>query len=363
MKSNNVKNDYINSLERLDNFKQWYIDNQPKYDKLADYVKQRLDFALKEHKIIPAYISSRVKELNSAYEKAKKQVDGDNGTVLKYNDPKNQIMDFAGVKVVLYLPSELEETINIFENLFNEDILRSESENKVERLGIDSVGYLSVHYVIEFHAKDSMHRELNNLKCEIQIRTILEDAWAQIFHDRLYKNYYLVDPKIERQVNLLSGSLELIDDTINSLAKTFDKVNGNINAKEFQYLLDENINATNLVKYFNILFKTKSYRLFSFEQTMETLSSFDISTLRDLDRYVTPNFINKIKASGIDINIDRVVRYILIIQNYTKFFDNLTHTFTIDNSTYEFLNGYIDMKTVCEKYKQLNFILKEEEQL
>lgn len=355
-----TEDNYKVSIERLNNFKQWYENNKDNYKKAADYVKKQICFTLKEHNIIPAYIKSRTKDANSAYDKAKKYEIKNGERTLKYTDPKNQIMDFAGVRVVLYLPFELEAVINIFENLFKDDILEKESENKLDKLGKNTVGYLSVHYVLKLNPKEAIYRELKGLKCEVQIRTILEDAWAQIFHDRLYKNYYLTNPKAERQVNLLSGSLELIDDKINDLASFFDSMNGNINAREFQYLLDETINADNLVKYFNILFKTKSYRLFSFDQTIEILSHFDISTLRDLDRYITPDFINKIEVSDIDINIDRVIRYILIIQDYTKFFDNLNHTFTIDSSTYNFLNGYIDMKTVCEKYNQLNYILKEE---
>lgn len=350
MTSNN-KDDYKASIERLENFKQWYEDNRDNYKKATDYVKKQICFALKEHNIIPAYIKTRTKDVNSAYDKAKKCEIKNGKKILKYTDPKNQIMDFAGVRVVLYLTFELETVTNIFENLFKDDILQKESENKLDKLGKNTVGYLSVHYVLKLNPKEAIYRELKGLKCEVQIRTILEDAWAQIFHDRLYKNYYLTNPKAERQVNLLSGSLELIDDKINDLASFFDSINGNINAREFQYLLDENITKENLVKYFNIIFETDSKKFVSYKEIKSILDIFDIVTLRDLDRNITPNLITKISDFNKDLTIDRIIRYILIIYDSSKFFETINkEDFIIDKNTYNFLNNFIDMKNICEIY-------------
>ena len=54
---------------------------------------------------------------------------------LKYSDPKNEIMDFAGVRIVVYLPSEVDVVSNAIKNLFANQIREDDSENKAERLG------------------------------------------------------------------------------------------------------------------------------------------------------------------------------------------------------------------------------------
>ena len=126
-----------NSKDRIEKFRSWYIQSRSYYKKVVDYVLTRILLYLEEQKVNIAYSNSRVKSVDSAYEKAKKQIKDGDKYKPKYSDPKNQITDLAGVRVVVYLPSEVEAVSNAVERLFVNQISRYDSENKIERLGKD----------------------------------------------------------------------------------------------------------------------------------------------------------------------------------------------------------------------------------
>ena len=350
-----------NSSIRIENFRNWYISKQQIYEEVGEYVLKKIKTYLKEQKFNLAYSNARAKTVESVYEKAKKQIKKGEEYVLKYSDPKTQIMDFAGVRLVVYLPSEVQVVEKAVKCLFGDNIRNEDSENKVNRLGEDKVGYLSVHYVVVLNPTEREYLRLNGLKCEIQIRTVLQDAWAQIFHDRVYKNSAVTDKEsnLSRTVNLLSGTLELIDNHINQIVIHLDNKNGNLSAKSYQELLNENISETALIKYCSLLLQGKVEKFYSYNQIFELLMAFGINTIRELDYHVNSGFIQELQATNISLTIDRLIRYILIISDYEKFFECIdkSHIFTINRDTYELLDKFISMYDVCNKY---DFIKKDE---
>ena len=57
-------------------------------------------------------------------------------------------------------------------------------------LASDQIGYRSVHFVCDLGAQRSglpEFKDLGGLKFEIQVRTVLQHAWAELAHDRNYK--------------------------------------------------------------------------------------------------------------------------------------------------------------------------------
>ena len=68
----------------------------------------------------------------------------------------------------------------------------------------DSFGYLSLHYICS----------LQNFpyKFEIQIRTVLQHAWANMNHDTGYKSGVEIPKRYKRSMSRLAGMLEMCDD-------------------------------------------------------------------------------------------------------------------------------------------------------
>jgi ppGpp synthetase/RelA/SpoT-type nucleotidyltranferase len=97
-----------------------------------------------------------------------------------------------------------------------------ELEDKSRNLGTNRIGYRTIHLVVSLSNTRTIlpeYSEFDDLKFEIQLRTILEHAWAEIEHDRNYKfkgshfyMYYTYDYQVfeEFKVNMAAfpGQIE-----------------------------------------------------------------------------------------------------------------------------------------------------------
>ncbi|MCM1187279.1 MAG: RelA/SpoT domain-containing protein [Lachnoclostridium sp.] len=342
---------------RIENFKQWYIKNKRRYEEAANYVHGKIMTYLQEQKCEVANSCARAKTIDSSYRKAKKMIEKNGKYSLKYIDPQTQIMDFAGVRIIVYLASEMKTITDAIEQLFANSILYDDSENKIDLLGEDKVGYLSIHYVITIDTNEQQYAHLRGIKCEIQVRTILQDAWAQVFHDRLYKgNGDDVGEKgVKRETNLLAGSLELIDNKMDEIVKYYDSKNGNLSKKAYRALLNETITEESLREYCDVLLNGKAEKYYSYNQVKELLLSLKIEKIRELDYCVNDGFIKELSNMNITLTIDRLVRYILLLADYNKLLSTIdqSQNFLIDSSIYDLLNKFVNMQEICKKYTNL----------
>lgn len=351
---------------RISNFLRWYEQKKDIYGEFSRCVLDKISFALKERNIIYAYDSCRAKSLDSLSVKCKKKIynkDTDEYE-LKYNDPKKQITDFAGVRIVCYLPQDIPPIQHIIENMFEID--RNNSMNKVDILKDNEVGYLSVHYVVSLK-KDEIpyeQKKYKGMKCEIQIRTVLQDAWSQVFHDRQYKcNTTTIDSvpnSLIRDTNLVAGALELIDKEIGNLAVKYDELAINISNTDYQELLDEQITRENLKRYFEIKFANINLLYYSYEDILKNMARFDLVCLRDIDEMFDERLTEEIKQLDYQLTIDKVLMYGMIAKDAEKFFEyEENKNSVISKKSYKFLDKFIDIKYICKKYNIQQEVMEE----
>ena len=140
----------------------------------------------------------------------------------KYSQPI-EIEDIAGIRIVVFLVSDLYLISQIIQKLF--DIDWSNSVNKFKELKIKEVGYRSEHYVASFNKKTftsdaDKYASFKHLHFEIQVKTLLDHAWSEIEHDRNYKKVieFPIETDIPRRFTLLAGILEMVDYEFERLA-------------------------------------------------------------------------------------------------------------------------------------------------
>ena len=61
------------------------------------------------------------------------------------------------------------------------------------------------------------YEAFKDMKCEIQVRSILQNAWAEIEHDLGYKTKEAIPVQSQRRFARLAGLLELADDGLGLL--------------------------------------------------------------------------------------------------------------------------------------------------
>ena len=181
-----------------------YDQQRKKYERFAREVEHQLRCILEEEGIVCNAITSRVKERDSLTQKIDVKSD-------KYKS-LSEVTDIAGIRIITYYDSDVERAAKIVEREFCVD--KENSINKREALGPEKFGYCSVHYVVSMN-EDRLKRPENRgyagIKCEIQIRTVLQHAWAEIEHDLGYKSEIDIPKDIRRSFSRLAGLLEVAD--------------------------------------------------------------------------------------------------------------------------------------------------------
>lgn len=202
------------NVPAVDEVADWYRAAEPRFKALADIVAATINSLLKEQGVAYLAVSARVKTLESILEKFSRK---------RYESYKD-LTDFLGVRVIVYLDSEISMVCQLLEKAF-----QSYSElgvDKSEELAVDQIGYRSVHYICDLGSRRLELPELvqyKGLKFEVQIRTVLQHAWAEIEHDRSYKFSGDLPQTIRRRLNLLAGTLELVDREFSTLARDLDE--------------------------------------------------------------------------------------------------------------------------------------------
>lgn len=121
------------------------------------------------------------------------------------------VTDLVGLRVTTYFEDEVDAVAGLIEGHCDVDWAHSSDKRRV--LGEHSFGYRSVHYVCAFAPSLCTGQVPAELRCEIQLRTVLQHAWAEIEHDLGYKSIAGLPAQQRRRFTQLAALLELADDT------------------------------------------------------------------------------------------------------------------------------------------------------
>jgi putative GTP pyrophosphokinase len=157
-------------------------------------------------------IEVRVKTVESAASKLERGGDKYSGV--------SDLTDLLGLRIITYFPDEVDAVALAVLPHFNRD--DANSVDKRALLDPDRFGYLSLHYVATLNANRTRLAEyasLNGVWFELQIRSILQHAWAEIEHDLGYKGEVELPLEMRRRFSRLAGLLELADDEFRRLRR------------------------------------------------------------------------------------------------------------------------------------------------
>jgi predicted RNase H-like nuclease/ppGpp synthetase/RelA/SpoT-type nucleotidyltranferase len=154
-------------------------------------------------------VSGRTKSVESFAGKAARTVDG----VLAFPDPLRQITDQVGVRVVTYVLADVDAVVDVLD-----DQLRVLDDRDMGRETAQEGrwGYSSRHVLVELDPDRARHPERATMAgrtASVQIRTVLQHAWAEFEHDIRYKGTVPEEhaSDLDRRFALAAGLLELAD--------------------------------------------------------------------------------------------------------------------------------------------------------
>ena len=154
-------------------------------------------------------VTGRTKSVESFAAKAARTVDGQP----VYADPLKDVTDQIGVRVVTYLRGDVTAVADVLADQFSV-IDDRDMGRETARQG--RFGYASRHLLVApdpLKALPPAYEGLKGRTASVQVRTILQHAWAEFEHDIRYKGTVPQEhvPDLDRRFTLAAGLLELAD--------------------------------------------------------------------------------------------------------------------------------------------------------
>ena len=163
------------------------------------------------------HVTARVKEWRSLRGKSRKR--RPDGTLM-YPHPWQDIHDLIGVRVTTYHSTEIPRIIEALTEVF--EVRRSVDKTAQTRVS-GSFGYGSHHLILRVAPAQvtPVLQAYAGREFEVQIRTVLQHAWAEFEHDIRYKrrgNTGKLAPEVDRAFTLAAGLIELADQQFDLIA-------------------------------------------------------------------------------------------------------------------------------------------------
>ena len=178
---------------KLAQIKKDFESNFAVYEKLAHKAETLLKDKLKSDNFKTAYVLSRVKDIDSFSEKIYRE---------NLDKPFEQMSDIVGIRIVCLYTEDIKKISQLIGDIFT--VLHE--EDKAVALGSDKMGYRDLHIDAQLKTGDNT---FDQYRFEIQLRTVMSDAFSIISHDLSYKKAPPLPEQLERELKLVSATMEL----------------------------------------------------------------------------------------------------------------------------------------------------------
>ncbi len=168
-------------------------------------------------------VTSRTKTVTSFANKATRVEDGE----ALYDDPLSQITDQVGLRVITYVTGDVAVVADLLASSVT--ILDDRDLGKLTA-SQGRFGYNSRHLLVALDPDNvdaDLYAALGDQAASIQVRTVLQHAWAEFEHDIRYKGEVPPEhaPDLDRRFTLAAGLLELAD-------QQFSEIRDQLRARE-----------------------------------------------------------------------------------------------------------------------------------
>ena len=193
----------------------------------------------------PPTYKARIKSFDSYYKKILR---------LKVPSPDDDslicLTDMIGIRIICAFLEDIAVVLKQVQGLF--DV--REIEQKGPAQNFKAFEYESIHILVKIPDScfpppsdfPSLPR-LNDIVCEIQIRTILQDAWAEVEHELIYKSEFSpFDLPLRRKLASINASLTLADTIFQEIRDYQKKLQGEVN--ERRKLFYEKVDELDAIK-------------------------------------------------------------------------------------------------------------------
>lgn len=155
-----------------------------------------------------ARLSHRVKEVESYRAKV---------MFKSYADPWAQVTDKVGVRALVERSSDVDRVHKAIADSGRLEVVNI--TDKRSGLGTEKLGYSGLHLDLHAPVRDEDRAGAEPVACELQIRTVAQDAWSVVSHKLVYKPPRKLSKKDRRAIMRLCALVELFDEEVDRVSK------------------------------------------------------------------------------------------------------------------------------------------------
>ena len=188
---------------------QEYAALQPHLQLVADQWAALVTAILDDASINYLSVTGRAKSVASFAAKAARTAGGE----LVFADPLADITDQIGIRVITYVHSDVQAVADLLDD---QVVVHDDRDMGEETASEGRFGYASRHLLVSLdpvREGQPAYEPLRGRQAQVQIRTVLQHAWAEFEHDIRYKGTIPDEhvPDFDRRFTLAAGLLELAD--------------------------------------------------------------------------------------------------------------------------------------------------------
>lgn len=192
-------------------FRNWLDSNRPALRAWGNHIVKRICELVEQeigdtrYKTFFKVTGCRVKDTDSAVKKL---------ALKGYEDPVNDMTDLVGARFVVLVRTDLAIVEQVI-NSCSEWVARRDRAFEREIAADPAVfDYQSIHYLLRCPDNRQIDGQqvVEGMTCEVQIRTLLQHAYAELVHDNIYKPAGSVPSTTRRLVAKCMALMESTDD-------------------------------------------------------------------------------------------------------------------------------------------------------
>ena len=201
--------------KEIDIFVKYYNENYTILDTASKYFSSLVNSILLEQVPIQTVIS-RVKQQDECISKFKRKYQNQLEDSSTPYSIKEYITDLIGVRIICLYKPDIEKVKKLLKENF--DILEVSDKIKDIESTENQFGYKSLHLDLRLDDRRKSlpeNKQYADLQFEVQIRTIIQDAWCVLDHKIKYRRN--IPSPLKRRINRLAASFELADDEFDNI--------------------------------------------------------------------------------------------------------------------------------------------------
>ncbi len=205
---------------KFDDYEKTYVST---YTEFAEVVRFILKDAIAKTEGLPRLQSTKARGKEVTSLKFKLEERG----LLASERIESEMKDLAGVRLIFYTNTDIDRFLrsSLIPDTFDVDWKETRIHHPTDEN--DQQRYQAIHYTVLLstkHAALPEYKKFKGMRCEVQIQTILNHAWAETYHDMVYKARGSQGFGTDARQTLDKRMKKIMDDYLRPAGYEFQKV-------------------------------------------------------------------------------------------------------------------------------------------